>query len=190
MTRAQACSDAIHDALFPQSSHYTRHAEGRRIIAELITAYFPEVGPRDVPASTDDNTRCERLTRNLLEPIHDLFIRLRDKHYSVAAEQVQIAMESDGGAVERLFRYLKQNSEVWLPIDTAPKDGTEFMAWVPSWYGGKGGPCMAIWFNDRWMPSDKHMRRIEPSHWKNRPVGPCGPATAPGVALPAGSLQS
>jgi len=60
----------------------------------------------------------------------------------------------------------------WQDIETAPKDGTEILAWIPSWYQGKGGRCFAVWFEEKWMPSDKHMREIHPSHWMIGPEGP------------------
>jgi len=41
-TRAEACSDAIHKALFPRADAIHRMENSRRQIAEIIREHFPE----------------------------------------------------------------------------------------------------------------------------------------------------
>lgn len=54
----------------------------------------------------------------------------------------------------------------WQPIDTAPKDGTEFLGWFPGstvmiWWMGQGG----VWGNDFWEGE-------APTHWMPLPEPP------------------
>lgn len=42
MNRAEACSDAIHKALFPRTDSIHRMANSRRQIEEIVREHFPE----------------------------------------------------------------------------------------------------------------------------------------------------
>lgn len=64
----------------------------------------------------------------------------------------------------------------WQPIDTAPKDGTPILCFIPSYYQGKGGMVVAVWmdFSDRpgWYSEISSVH--EPTHWMPLPPAPTG----------------
>jgi len=64
----------------------------------------------------------------------------------------------------------------WQPIDTAPKDGTPILGFIPSYYQGKGGMVVAVWmdFSDRpgWYSEISSVH--EPTHWMPLPPAPTG----------------
>ena len=62
----------------------------------------------------------------------------------------------------------------WLPMETAPKDETQVLGWVPSYYQRKGGYALVVWITlegkTGWY--DARAWRCEPSHWMPLPQGP------------------
>lgn len=92
-------------------------------------------------------------------------LRLYDKE-ATSSEKV-MAKE-----IIRLRKLLSQ--QTWQPIVTAPKDGTEILVFIPTYYQGKGGQRVASWidFTDKpgWYShlSGKH----EPTLWQPLPAAP------------------
>ena len=58
----------------------------------------------------------------------------------------------------------------WQPIETAPKDGTQCLGFVPSYYQGKGGCALVLWLNGQWM--DGKAWACKPTHWMPLPPPP------------------
>ena len=56
----------------------------------------------------------------------------------------------------------------WQTIETAPKDGTEFLAY---WSGSK---CFSLvgWYNDRWHETETPAEVSTPTHWMPLPEPP------------------
>lgn len=54
----------------------------------------------------------------------------------------------------------------WQPINTAPRDGSEFLAWIPSGYHD-----VVFWhvLADHWTTGED---RVYPTHWMPLPRGP------------------
>lgn len=63
----------------------------------------------------------------------------------------------------------------WQPIETAPKDGTKFLAWSRRWnfmeFIGHG-VTVAWWFPERQYPTCE--MGDQPSHWMPFPAPPSG----------------
>lgn len=75
-----------------------------------------------------------------------------------------------------------QTSE-WLPISTAPKDGTEFDVWAVNDEGQSRRICdvswgpVSDWLGNEWddwlgMRPSLHHARFEPTHWMPLPTPP------------------
>lgn len=64
----------------------------------------------------------------------------------------------------------------WQPIETAPRDGTPLLGFVPSYYQGKGGICLLIWLKNAREPDghwyDGHAFKTDPTHWMPLPEPP------------------
>lgn len=67
----------------------------------------------------------------------------------------------------------------WQPIETAPTDGTPILAFMPTYYQGKGGQAVVLWmdYSDRpgWYSAVASIH--EPTHWQPLPAPPT-PTTA------------
>lgn len=58
----------------------------------------------------------------------------------------------------------------WQPIETAPKDGTEVLGFIPSYYQGKGGQTVILWMEGEWW--DNRCFPTTPTHWQALPDPP------------------
>lgn len=63
----------------------------------------------------------------------------------------------------------------WQPIETAPKDGTQILTWMPSDLDPSGYHIVGDWYvNARgdgyWQ--DQHGEGFEPTHWQSLPPPP------------------
>lgn len=75
-----------------------------------------------------------------------------------------------------------QKAEVWAcypvagngastaHIESAPKDGTPFLAWVPSYYQGQGAWIVCLWMHGDWM--DNRAWKVKPTLWLPLPEAP------------------
>ena len=61
-------------------------------------------------------------------------------------------------------------------METAPKDGSQVLAWVPTYYRGKGSWVVALWMEEKgmrgagWM--DNRAFLIQPTGWLPLPSSP------------------
>lgn len=60
--------------------------------------------------------------------------------------------------------------EGWLPISTAPKDGTPILGFMPSYYQNSGGQSVILWMEGQWF--DNRAFVTEPTHWMPLPPAP------------------
>jgi hypothetical protein len=58
----------------------------------------------------------------------------------------------------------------WQPIETAPKDGTPILGFMPKYFRGKGGQSVILWLDMEW--SDMGAHGCDPSHWMPLPRPP------------------
>lgn len=62
----------------------------------------------------------------------------------------------------------------WQPIETAPRDETQLLGWVPSYYQGRGGHAIIMWQDGCWWCPSAF--KVNPSYWQPLPNGPQSPA--------------
>lgn len=95
-----------------------------------------------------------------------------DKAFVVPEDRFHAYAELDAAAdeLERLQAIVERR---WQPIETAPKDGTTLLVWNPTWYQGKGGQCVGVWFRpeSKWYSIEITMS-IQPTHWMPLPEPP------------------
>lgn len=73
----------------------------------------------------------------------------------------------------------------WQPIETAPRDGTSFIAFRPTMWGGKGHIGPTSWVDDRYAKKPRPFwqsvehwigiledRQHPPTHWQPIPAAP------------------
>lgn len=69
-----------------------------------------------------------------------------------------------------------QGSSRWQPIETAPKDGTPLLGFMPTYYKGKGGFSVIIWMKGSRSPNgdwyDNRAWITQPTHWMPLPTPP------------------
>lgn len=58
----------------------------------------------------------------------------------------------------------------WRPIESAPRDGTPILGFMPSYYQGKGGQSVILWLHGKWM--DNRAWATIPTHWMPLPAPP------------------
>jgi hypothetical protein len=61
-------------------------------------------------------------------------------------------------------------SAAWQPIETAPKDGSPVLGFMPKYFRGKGGQSVILWLDMEW--SDMGAHPCDPSHWMPLPAAP------------------
>lgn len=105
-----------------------------------------------------------KLQRHVRDAVMDLFGRMG----KAAAFQIELrdGLVCVAGSREDCLKLLGQD---WLPIDSAPKDGSWFMGFEN--VGLRTGlQRQCRWHNDRW--NDGGYDPSEPTHWMPLPSGP------------------
>lgn len=59
----------------------------------------------------------------------------------------------------------------WLPIETAPKDGTLFVAYERGWCPWTNDTDVVYWNNGWWDSTDRETS-MRPTHWMPLPTPP------------------
>lgn len=84
-------------------------------------------------------------------------------------KELRSALAAREAECERL-----RSALAWQPIETAPKDGTPFLAWNGHWRG------VAMYFEARyeedpeWVDEQTNYIEPEPTHWMPLPTPPKG----------------
>lgn len=79
----------------------------------------------------------------------------------------------------------------WMPIETAPRDGTDVLLFGPAPYGRPRPPLVAGWYDKGVIPGWYSYDEIEaeldmaPTHWMSLPPAPSpAPQTPPATEFP------
>ena len=154
---------------------YRQHPQPRHGTGEQMTRpdHCPTCGafPVDIPAPPTD-ALVEALS--LILPMA--------KGYAAAhpvgsnAEYIRIAEEAlpkDGQTPQS-----GKKEDGWLPIETAPTDGTDVILWVAPWKTGAEGRYIEDegWYLANVHPTDAHGEQIYPTHWMPLPSPPASKA--------------
>lgn len=65
----------------------------------------------------------------------------------------------------------ERSREKWLPIETAPKDGTQVLLYFPNRYQGKGGVSWGCFVDNSWLDS-RAFRDNSATYWQPIPATP------------------
>lgn len=79
----------------------------------------------------------------------------------------KLAPEFDPYILEAMDVYADR---LWQTIETAPKDGTAILGFMPSYYQMKGGISVILFTNGEWYDMGVHV--TNPSHWMHLPEKP------------------
>lgn len=61
----------------------------------------------------------------------------------------------------------------WKTMESAPRDGTQILVFVPSFYQGKGGITWAVRSHGEWLDSScRRLRDADVTHWMPIPDPP------------------
>lgn len=71
-------------------------------------------------------------------------------------------------AVEALRQLLDETEP--RPMETAPRDGTPFLGFMPTFYQNKGGVEVCVRLDGEWITTS--LMRVNPSHWWPLPKRP------------------
>jgi hypothetical protein len=125
-------------------------------VSDLLTVSEPEF-----LRTPNFGKACLRQIQDLLKEVYGDAVRLRDEPKPEKPRKEKPKKE----------RVAREPGNGWFPIDTAPLDGTLFLAWVP-WRG----PQIVKWQGDpeafriEWRSNCKvglgNMPGFRPSHWK------------------------
>jgi hypothetical protein len=102
----------------------------------------------------------------------------RQRALEAAADAIGDAWDTDEDDDERLRVYARAavqawEAALWQPIETAPRDGTRFHAWIPpNDMMTTGTVANCFWHLGGWY----HPYFTEPTHWRPIPAGPGGMA--------------
>lgn len=70
--------------------------------------------------------------------------------------------------ITRALRIRSRSSSVWMPIDTAPRDGTPVL--VGSFGDGSAWCGSDMWHHNKWLNHDRCWRKL--THWMPMPPLP------------------
>lgn len=93
----------------------------------------------------------------------------------VATRTVTAPHAHDSSADFSSTRARRPREDAWQPIESAPKDGTQFLGFVPSYYRGQGGHALVLWLDGEWY--DAKAWTVTPTHWMPLPATPSSGGT-------------
>lgn len=72
--------------------------------------------------------------------------------------------------IQRFDSESYQSDGFWQSIDTAPKDGSKILAFLPD-----GNELIVSWCGEQWQPTYFSCIEVQPTHWMPLPAKPCAP---------------
>lgn len=127
----------------------------RKVEWERANEYWHLVTSRGRAEAADELAHRDALAIELAEAVREMQVAL-DMQTAETNSAVEVCDELRA-EVERL--------KAWQPIKTAPKDGTEILAWHPQTRMG-----LTFWNSTKWY--GYHLPEDQPTLWMSKPVAP------------------
>lgn len=93
-------------------------------------------------------------------PWHIAIVAVETLRHDLAAAKESLAVET--AAAYAAQQALRDATE-WRPIETAPRDGTVVIGWMPTWYQGRGGAAAMLWSGGYWRVINSFS--CSPTNW-------------------------
>lgn len=90
--------------------------------------------------------------------------------YAKKTETIDPSLATDDiyGFLPGSFTEIIPMEPQWLPIDSAPKDGSPVLVYIPSY----SRPTWASYDNGEWTEEDDYLHEVSPTHWFQLPEPP------------------
>lgn len=140
------------------------------LLDALSNGHFPD--DDGTAFDQDDGALCCRAMQQLLELLERGSLMRVVYGMSVVLDPRNELIDPNADVLE----HHPDRVASWASMDSAPKDGTPVLAWLPELYQGKGGHQVLLWMEKSAGWFTMNAWRVQPSHWRPLPAGPVADA--------------